>query len=76
MCRFFRVSSTYQADMSMARTCIENGIFLSLSWRHVQKMAISYHIPNHIEDKLDMVCQPQDHFSRLGKMVLDFTTAR
>jgi len=42
MCRFFRVSSTYPTDMSMVWTCIENGIFLSR--------------PNHIEDKLDMVC--------------------
>lgn len=34
-------------------TCSKNGDFLS----H----------PNHIEDKLDMVCQLHDHFPHLGK---------
>lgn len=44
MCRFFRVSSTYPPDMSMARTCIENAIFLSHRKVYVQKNGFSTHI--------------------------------
>jgi hypothetical protein len=43
MCRFFGVSSTQAADVSMARTGKENGVFLSCRRAGVQKTPVSYH---------------------------------